>query len=175
VSSMSPRPDQERPIPAMDRATPSEQVASPLVGILKSADGSQSVTIRLQPAELGEVKIRVDRTIEGVAHVNVTADRPETLQLLQRDQPRLEQALDQAGVISDGRSFSFQTTAPEQFGASASRPDGMAGGLGDPDQGQRGGTWQHNGEPRREPGGEAGLDQRQTNARWFRLGLDITA
>jgi hypothetical protein len=158
-----------------ERAAPADQIAPALVGMLKTADGVQSVTVSLQPAELGLVRIRIDQTAEGAAHVNVTAERPETLELLQRDQPRLLQALDQAGVPSDGRSVSFQVAAPEQVGASASRPDSMATGSDDSGQRQSGDARRENGDARQDPG--AGADQRQgqARARWFRAGLDITA
>ncbi len=158
-----------------DRASPADQVSPALVGILKSADGTQSVTVRLQPAELGQVQIRVERTNEGTAHVGITADRPETLQLLQRDLPRLEQALDQAGIQSNGRSVSFQATPPDQVGASASRPDTMSPGSGGFGQGQSGGAWRGSEDSRRDTGNDPGPDQGQGRTRWLRAGLDITA
>ena len=158
-----------------DRTGPGDQVAPALVGMLKSADGTQSVTVRLQPAELGQVQIRVDRTAEGAAHVGITADRPETLQLLQRDLPRLEQALDQAGILSSGRSVSFLATSPEPVGASASRPDSMDAGFGSFGQGQSGGTWRGSEDARRDTGNGPGPEQGQGRTRWIRAGLDITA
>ena len=41
---------------------------------------------------------------DGPAQVTVTAERPQTLDLLVRDQARLSRALDQAGVRAEGRS-----------------------------------------------------------------------
>jgi len=150
-------------------------VAPALIGVLRTTDGTQSVTVRLQPPELGQVQIRVDRTTEGVAHVGITADRPETLQLLQRDQPRLEQILDQAGVSASGRTVSFQVAAPEQMSASAPRPDSLSTGSGDGGRGQSDGAWRQNGDSSPDPGSNPGSDQRQARTRWFRAGLDITA
>jgi flagellar hook-length control protein FliK len=166
---------QTPPSASIDRVTPANQVESAIVGLLKTSDGVQSVTIRMQPPELGQVAIRVDRTSEGVAHVDITTERPETLQLLQRDQQRLEQSLDQAGVLSAGRSVSFQVSPTEQINANASRPDNMATGSNDPGHGQNGGAWRHGEDARRDPGAGQGSHQNQARGRWFRAGLDITA
>jgi flagellar hook-length control protein FliK len=153
---------------------PAMQVAPALIALTRS-NGVESVTVRLQPAELGQVNIRVDRTIEGVAHVDITAERPETLQLLQRDEPRLQQALDQAGIQPSGRTVSFQVAAPEQTAASTSRPGGMEAGFGNSGQGQSGGAWRQSDDGRHDPGADANSDQGRTRVRWFRAGLDITA
>jgi flagellar hook-length control protein FliK len=175
-SSPVARPAQDQPALAIGQATPTtDQIAPALVGVLKTTDGTHSVIVRLQPAELGQVQIRIDRNSEGVAHVDVTVDRPETLELLQRDQPRLDQALDQAGIPSAGRNVSFSLAPTEQIGATAVRPDGMTAGSGDSGQGQSGGAWRESSDSRREPGNDPGSDQQQARARWFRAGLDITA
>jgi flagellar hook-length control protein FliK len=155
--------------------TPASQIAPALVGVLTSTDGAQSVTVRLQPPELGRVEIRVDQTAAGAARVEITAEKPETLQLLQRDEPHLQQVLDQAGVSSGGRSFSFQVAAPEQVGASASRPDSMEAGPGDFGRGQSGGASHKNDNSQSGSGTNPNPEQRQARARWFRAGLDITA
>jgi flagellar hook-length control protein FliK len=169
------KPGGEQSTFATDRAAPADQLAPALVGVLKTTDGTQSVTVRLQPAELGQVQIRVDRTTEGVSRVDITTDRPETLELLQRDQPKLDQALDQAGIPSSGRNVSFLLAPAEQLGAAASRPDSMSAGSGDTGQGQSQGAWRESSDSRHDPGSGPGPDQQQARARWFRAGLDITA
>jgi flagellar hook-length control protein FliK len=169
------RPAQDQPAQAVDQDAPADQVMPVLVGMLKTTDGTQSVTIRLQPAELGQVQIRIDRSSEGTAHIDITTEKPETLQMLQRDQPRLDQALDQAGVLSTGRSVSFQVAAPEQSGAAGSRPDNTTSGSDGSRQDQSGGSGRQTSDSRREPENDPGPDQQQARARWFRAGLDITA
>jgi hypothetical protein len=169
------RPMQEQPVQPPDHAAPVNQVAPALVGILKAADGTTSMTVHLQPVELGQVRIHIDQTTDGAARIDITAERPETLQLLQRDEPRLQQVLDQAGMLSTGRTISFQIAAPDQVGAAASRPDSMEAGSGGYGQGQSGGAWRQNDD---SPGGSSGnpqSDQGQGRTRWFRAGLDITA
>ncbi len=85
----------------------------------QSEAGGQQVTVRLNPAELGMVQVRVDRDAAGVASVSVTAERPETLQTLVRDQAQLHRVLDAAGVPSVGRTLTFSLAADTQVAATA--------------------------------------------------------
>jgi flagellar hook-length control protein FliK len=117
---------------------PADQIVPALIGVMKSTDGAASVTVRLNPVELGHVEIRIDHTSEGSAHVAIMVERPETLRLLLRDQPNLQRALDQAGVPSEGRSLSFQATPPEPALARAFTTDGMTAGPGGSETGGSG-------------------------------------
>lgn len=127
---------------------PTMQVA---VQIARAAqDGVNQIQVRLNPAELGRVDVKLDVGHDGRVIAVVTADKQETLDLLQRDQRGLERALQDAGLQtnSGGLSFSLrhdgadaQQTAggngtdadmePEAGDAdpastsSASRPDGL--------------------------------------------------
>ena len=65
------------------------------------------LSVQLDPEELGRVRIRIDQGGDGPARVDLTAERPETLQLLLRDQTALHHALDQAGVTPDARVIRF--------------------------------------------------------------------
>ena len=54
----------------------------------------------LEPEQLGRVEIRIQRDAGGdTAAIQVLAERPETLALLQRDARELDRALGQAGVM----------------------------------------------------------------------------
>ena len=154
-----PRPDAIPASSVAPPATPIDQIQPALVRILNSSDGVQSVTVRLQPPELGQVQIRVERNADGTAHINVTTERPDTLQLLQSDQPRLEQALDQAGVAAGGRNISFQVMSPDPVGVAASPNGRMTFGSNDAGQGQNGGMWRQNEDRRRDPGSGPGPDR----------------
>jgi hypothetical protein len=167
--------EQAQIAPATVQVAPIDQVVPAVVKILGATDGTQSVTVRLQPSELGQVQIRVDRSNEGMAHVSIMAERPETLQMLQRDEPRLQQTLDLAGVPSNGRIVTFQATPPDQVGASASRPDSMEAGNGGSGQGQSEGAWRESGDGQQNSGNGPASDERQARERWYRAGLDITA
>jgi hypothetical protein len=175
ASPILPRSDQDLAARPADHTSPGDQVVHALVGLLKTIDGTQSIIVRLQPPALGEVQIRVDRTAEGSAHVAITAERPETLALLQRDQPRLGEILDRAGIPPNGRSVNFQVAAPEQTGATVSRTDSMAEGSGGSGQGQSERAWRQNDDEQRDPGNGSGAGQGRARVRWFRAGLDITA
>ncbi|MBA4456447.1 flagellar hook-length control protein FliK, partial [Cylindrospermopsis raciborskii CS-506_B] len=56
--------------------------------------------------ELGRVEVSIDRS-RGEALVRVTAERADTLALLQRDARDLERALSDAGLGERGTSLSF--------------------------------------------------------------------
>jgi hypothetical protein len=91
-------------------ATPATQLASALVGFTTTGT-SNTVTVQLQPAELGKVQISVTTDVGGPSTVQIVAERPETLALLQRDQAQLSQALDQAGIGTASRTLSFSLAA----------------------------------------------------------------
>lgn len=152
-------------------ATPAAQLAPALIALHPNAAGQQSLMLRLTPAELGTVQVEVSHAHDGTASVTVTAERPETLQLLQHDHQQLSQALDQAGVSSEGRNLSFSLAAD---GAFSNGGGGQAAGQG----GQNAGT---NAGSRRAWQGWAGEDSAsasalpQTPAGWQRAGINITA
>ena len=165
--------------------SPAEQAGTALVATLKAADGTQSVTVQLHPDDLGAVHIRVDRTIGGLAHVAISADRPETLRLLRDDEAGLRRVLDNAGLPAEGRTVSFDSPPPQPV-ASPTRFDAPAhGGPGSNGQqmgGQQtggqhmgsGGGGGRSGEPGPDSGREP-MDRDQARARWARAGLDIVA
>ena len=69
--------------------------------------GNDQIRIQLKPAELGRVDVRLEVTDSGRAVAIVSAERPETLDLLQRDAAGLRQALQDAGLSTDSNSLSF--------------------------------------------------------------------
>jgi len=150
--------------------SPAAQVAPALMSLAHGPEGGSRLTLRLDPAELGHVQIRIERPQDAPARVEITAERPETLALLQRDQPQLQRALDQAGVPPDGRSLTFQVGSQQAGGG----PGGFGAGGGT--SGQSGGGSQNGTAPSQqtfEDQGAAG--QPLMPSRWLRAGLDITA
>ena len=90
---------------ASGAATPSEQVA---VEIHKGiAAGKDSITIRLNPAELGKIDVKMELSDDGTLRAVIAVDRPETLDLLQKDIRGLERALQNAGLQADSGSLNF--------------------------------------------------------------------
>ena len=150
---------------------PVAQMAPALVHITAATGGAQQVTVRLDPVELGELRVHIERSREGPVQVTVEATRPETLQLLRQDEPALHRALDQAGLQPEGRVVVLQQTSPDSGGqregaASSSLGNGQGGSQGGGRGGNQGWTGDGNGAP------NDGAPRRNA---WLRAGLDITA
>lgn len=115
--------------PGATLGTPADQVAVKLSATAQ--DGGGKVTVRLNPEELGKVDIKMEISKDGHVRAVVSVDRPETLELLQKDAKGLERALQDAGLQTDGESLEFDL-----------RGDGgsFAGETGDDDAKGTGGT-----------------------------------
>jgi flagellar hook-length control protein FliK len=76
----------------------------------KSQSGAKQFDIRLDPPELGRVEVRLSIDATGKASAHLSADQPQTLDLLQKDAPTLTRALRDAGldVSQDGLNFSLR-------------------------------------------------------------------
>lgn len=69
--------------------------------------GNSRFQIRLDPPELGRIDVRLDMDRGGNINARLTVERPETLDLMQRDQRALHQALQQAGLDSSRANLEF--------------------------------------------------------------------
>lgn len=69
--------------------------------------GESEFTMRLDPAELGRVQVKLKFMEGGRVHAQVVAERPETLDLLQRDARGLERAIQGAGAKAQGATIEF--------------------------------------------------------------------
>jgi flagellar hook-length control protein FliK len=155
--------------PQAAHASPVGQVAPALLTLATSATGTQRLTLRLEPAGLGTVQVRIDRPADAPAHVDIGVSRPETLTLMLRDQTQLQHTLDQAGVPAEGRTISFHLT-----GQDADSQSRQAGGFG---QAASDGQTTRNGSAARnatDPDDNVKLAS-PVPPRWRRVGLDITA
>ncbi|WP_331315426.1 flagellar hook-length control protein FliK [Methylobacterium mesophilicum] len=99
---------------------------------LRSLRGSNEFQIRLDPAELGriDVKLEIDKA-HGRVMTHLVVDRPETLALLQRDSGQLQQALSQAGFdpSAGGINLSLRGDGSAQSGGNGGQPgDSPRGG-----------------------------------------------
>lgn len=76
----------------------------------KSLGGAKQFDIRLDPPELGRVEVRLSIDATGKASAHLSADQPQTLDLLQKDAPSLTRALRDAGldVSQNGLNFSLR-------------------------------------------------------------------
>jgi chemotaxis protein MotD len=99
-------------------AAATDSVAVPVAGLAveiaaRVQAGSNRFSIRLDPPELGRVDVRLDVDRDGNVTSRLTVDKVETLDLLRRDAPQLERALQQAG-LKTGDSGGMQFTLRDQ-------------------------------------------------------------
>ena len=91
-----------------------------------SADGSSNFSIRLDPPELGRIEVNLNVNSDGHAEAQLSADKPQTLELLQKDAPQLERALRDVGLnLAGGLAFSLKGD-----GRSQAWRDGQGNGRG---------------------------------------------
>lgn len=101
-----------------------EQVA---VQIKKgAAEGLDKISIRLDPGNLGKVDVRMEVGHDGRLMAVISADKPDTLAMLQRDAQSLEQSLRDAGLKTSSDSLSFTLRDQNQADGREGR-DGQAG------------------------------------------------
>ena len=88
----------------------------------KSEGGARHFDIRLDPAELGRVDVRLTVDDAGKAQATLSVEKPQTLELLQKDQGHLERALKEAGLdlSQNGLNFSLKGQQQQQTGGNAS-------------------------------------------------------
>ena len=169
--------------PARAASSVYPQVVPAVVSLVGGPPGTHQLTLRLNPLELGHVQIQIIRARDAPPDVSITAERPETLALLQRDQHQLHLALDQAGIQAEGRQVTFHSVAPSSDGPGAfpsgQSPSGQLSGS-DPggsgrdragQQGARGGP--HSGHT--DGNAPTETNYASTGSGWLRAGLDITA
>ncbi len=102
--------------------TPSEQLAVRFQGI-GQLDQPDSISIQLEPAELGRVEVRMDISRDQGTQILITAEKSETLDLLQRDARELARALQQAGIKAESNEMQFNLRDDGQAGQQQSQQD----------------------------------------------------
>lgn len=94
--------------------------------------GNTRFQMRLDPAELGRIDVRLDIDHKGQVHAKLTVEKAETLDLMQRDQRALEKALQQAGLDQSKTNLEFSLKqnpfAGDQNQHSGSEQGGFGGG-----------------------------------------------
>ncbi|MCK1515046.1 flagellar hook-length control protein FliK [Bradyrhizobium sp. 190] len=69
--------------------------------------GKTRFEIRLDPAELGRIDVRIDIDRHGQMTSHLTVERPETLSMLRQDANQLQRALDNAGLSTGNGGLQF--------------------------------------------------------------------
>jgi chemotaxis protein MotD len=119
VLDLQTQPPQQQPTPTFTVTnagpTGSTQAASapvPVSGLAvdiasKAAAGNTSFQIRLDPADLGRIDVRLDVDKHGQVTSHLTVERPATLEMLRNDAPKLQQALEDAGLKTGDNGLQF--------------------------------------------------------------------
>jgi flagellar hook-length control protein FliK len=92
--------------------------------------GNTRFQIRLDPADLGRIDVKLDLDKSGTVNAHMVVERPETLDLMMRDQRALQQALQQAGLDQSKTSLEFSLRQSPFGGTGADT--GHGGGNGQP-------------------------------------------
>lgn len=106
-------------------SVPVEQVA---VHIQKAVGAGQSrIQIRLHPAELGQIDVKLNLGSDGTVRAVVSVEKPETFELLQRDARGLERALQDAGLKTNSESLTFNLRGEQHQRSGAGQEEAGAG------------------------------------------------
>ncbi|MBV8751789.1 MAG: flagellar hook-length control protein FliK [Hyphomicrobiales bacterium] len=81
--------------------------AVPIAIVARAEAGERKFEIRLDPPDLGRIDVQLNVDSSGRATSHLVVDRAATLDLLRRDAPALERALQSAGLTTDSGSLQF--------------------------------------------------------------------
>ena len=123
-------PSATTPVATQLTVTAAATAAVPLNGLalqiaVTAQSGKSRFEIRLDPAELGRIDVRIDVDRHGQVTSHLTVEKPETLAMLRQDAPQLQRALDNAGFKTGdgGLQFSLrdQSSSGQNTGDEAGR------------------------------------------------------
>src|SRR6202000_640379 len=96
AATAAPQISQQIHVTSHDTATPNVNALAVEIAA-RSQSGAKQFDIRLDPPELGRVDVRLSIDATGKAQAHLSADQPDTLNMLQKDAPVLARALRDAG------------------------------------------------------------------------------
>ncbi|HRE21114.1 MAG TPA: flagellar hook-length control protein FliK [Rhabdaerophilum sp.] len=96
---------------------------------MQAVRGVTNFQIRLDPAELGRVDVKLQIRDNGEVNASLVVDRVETLAMLKRDASTLQQAFEQAGLRQSADGLSFSLRGEGQNGEA--RREGARGPAGE--------------------------------------------
>jgi flagellar hook-length control protein FliK len=88
----------------------------------KNEAGLKHFDIRLDPPELGRVDVRLSLDDAGKAQASLAVEKPQTLELLQKDSSNLERALKDAGLDLSQNSLNFSLKGQQQQSGNGNSP-----------------------------------------------------
>lgn len=107
---------------------PAEQVSVQIQNAARN--GNDKISIRLTPASLGKVEVKLELAPDKTVQAIVTADKPETLDMLERDARTLQRALEEAGLKTNSDSLSFERRDPNGAADRGTESDDTGGHTG---------------------------------------------
>ena len=108
------------PPPRHPRAVPVAGLAVEIAA--RAQSGSNRFEIRLDPPDLGRIDVRLDVDKGGNVTSHLVVEKSATLDLLRRDAPELERALQQAGLKTDDGGLQFSLRDQQFAGRDDNRP-----------------------------------------------------
>lgn len=99
-------------------------------------DGQEKFVVNLKPATLGKVSVQLEVGHDNRVIAVIAAERPDTLELLQRDSRALELALKEAGLKADSGSLSFNLQGNGAEDSSSDDPSDTRYSLAIPQDGE---------------------------------------
>lgn len=107
--------------------------------IARKSDGGNSVfDLRLDPAELGQIQVRIEIDADKQARAHIVAERPEALAELARNARILENALRQSGVSLNPEGVRFSLASDDQSRGFSSNGSGQNNSAHDNTHARRG-------------------------------------
>jgi flagellar hook-length control protein FliK len=91
---------------------------------VSAQSGKSRFEIRLDPAELGRIDVRIDVDRHGQLTSHLTVEKPETLAMLRQDAPQLQRALDNAGFKTGDSGLQFSLRDQSSSGQNAGNEAG---------------------------------------------------
>ena len=85
----------------------------------------ERLVVQLEPAALGRVEVRLDFSHDNRVSALIAADRPETLEVLQRDSRALERHLQDAGLRLADNALSFSLRQEQRQPQGGAAPSGL--------------------------------------------------
>ncbi|HLH98480.1 MAG TPA: flagellar hook-length control protein FliK [Xanthobacteraceae bacterium] len=115
--------------PAGTPTPPAVPISGLAVEIAASAQaGKNQFDIRLDPPELGRIQVQLSVDHDGKVTSRLVVDRPETLDLLQRDASDLQRSLQQSGLQTSDNGLQFSLR--DQGGFAGQNPYSNNGSSG---------------------------------------------
>jgi flagellar hook-length control protein FliK len=124
-------PSATTPVATQLTVTAATAAAVPLNGLalqiaVTAQSGKSRFEIRLDPAELGRIDVRIDVDRHGQLTSHLTVEKPETLAMLRQDAPQLQRALDNAGFKTGDGGLQFSLRDQSSSGQNNDQAGGNA-------------------------------------------------